>query len=57
VIRFFFEDVPGVLGYLLVCAGVYLLGGLAWALIAAGVPLLVAYVTRETRASRLGRKG
>jgi hypothetical protein len=42
-------DLVGLAGYVLVCGGVGVLWGRGWVLIAAGVPLLVAYVWRETR--------
>lgn len=55
--RILIEDGPGLVGFAMLCAGVYMLAGTAWTLIAAGSPLVFAYVTREARAARLGRKG
>jgi hypothetical protein len=48
-------ELPGIMGLGLVCAGVYLLAGLAWTFIAAGTPLLLSYVAREARFVRRWR--
>lgn len=48
-VRAVLEEAPAVLGLGLICAGVYQLAGVAWTLIAAGAPLLLTYVLRETR--------
>jgi len=40
-------DVVGMAGLGLVCAGIYLLWGPGWTLIAAGTPLCLAYLARE----------
>jgi len=47
--RVLLEDGPGLVGYVLVCCGIYRLFGPGWTLIVAGAPLVVAWVMRETR--------
>lgn len=49
-------DLLGLLGFALICAGVYVLRGLGWTLIAAGVPPFTAYLLRELGPSVLARR-
>jgi hypothetical protein len=49
-------ELVGLAGLALVCAGVYRNWGLGWTLIAAGVPLVCAYLARELGPFAAGRR-
>jgi hypothetical protein len=44
------EDAIGLVGYGLVCAGVHVVWGAGWTMLAAGLSMLAIYVWRELRA-------
>jgi hypothetical protein len=51
------SDLVGVAGLALVCTGVYLLWGVGWTCVGAGLPLVVLYAWREFGVARQGRRG
>ncbi len=50
------SDLVGAAGLALVCIGVYLLWGVGWTCLAAGVPLLAVYAWREFGVARQMRR-
>ena len=51
------SDLVGAAGLGLVCTGVYLLWGIGWTCLIAGVPLLALYAWREIGVARRMRRG
>ena len=49
-------ELPGVVGFGLVVAGVYMLWGVGWTCLVAGAVLVVVYLTRELVLARRGLK-
>ena len=51
------SDALGLVGFGLVCTGVYMLWGAGWTCVAAGAPLVVIYIARELGLARRMRRG